>query len=46
VSNAIITSYPYRPKIWTIVWTGLFFVVCAAVLAVKAATNERGVIIS
>ncbi|PWU19109.1 MAG: hypothetical protein C5B50_07385 [Verrucomicrobia bacterium] len=36
------SKIPYRPKWTVIVWTGIFFAICAVALAYAATTNDRG----
>ena len=39
-------TYPYNPKATTIILTILFFGACAAVLGLKASSNDRGLILN
>lgn len=41
-----VLSYPYKPKVWALLLSGLFFVGCAVVLGIMAAGNDRGMLIN
>jgi hypothetical protein len=41
-----VREYEYRPKWTMIVFCGAFFALCTAVIASKAANNDRGVVIN
>jgi hypothetical protein len=45
MSETILKSYPYKPKVGTMAAAVLLFGACAAVLAIKASTNDRGLIL-
>jgi hypothetical protein len=39
-------AYPYKPKVWVLLLSGLFFVGCAVVLGAMAYGNDRGMLIN
>ena len=39
-------AWPYKPKVWVLLLSGLFFAGCAVVLGTMAAGNDRGMLIN
>lgn len=39
-------AWPYKPRVWVLLLSGLFFAGCAVVLGTMAAGNDRGMLIS